>query len=144
MSHLVEFDATFSRCPLIAILRGITPPEVVAIGEALVEAGFYLIEVPLNSPDAFDSIARLARALAGRAVISAGTVLRESDVAKVDTASGTMIISPNTNLDVIAATKVAGLVSLPGVATPAKRSPPTVREQARSSCFQQRAPVLQC
>jgi len=120
MSHIVEFDAAFSRCPLIAILRGVTPHEVVAIGEALVEAGFDLIEVPLNSPEPFDSIARLARALAGRAVIGAGTVLRESDVAAVQAAGGTMIVSPNTHLDVIAATTRAGLVSLPGVATPSE------------------------
>jgi 2-dehydro-3-deoxyphosphogalactonate aldolase len=118
VSHIAEFDAAFRRCPLIAILRGVAPDEVVGIGEALVEAGFHLIEVPLNSPDPLDSIARLTSALATRAVIGAGTVLRETDVAAVQAAGGTMIISPNTNIDVIAATTSAGLVSLPGVATP--------------------------
>lgn len=118
MNHIAEFDAAFRQCPLIAILRGVTPDEVVGIGEALVDAGLPLIEVPLNSPDPLDSIARLARALAGRAVIGAGTVLRETDVAAVQAAGGTMIISPNTNIDVIAAS--AGLVSLPGVATPSE------------------------
>src|SRR5882757_4624527 len=108
MSHIAEFDAAFNRCPLIAILRGVTPLEVVAVGEALVEAGFELIEVPLNSSNPIDSIARLARALAGRAVIGAGTVLRQSDVAQVEAAGGTMIVSPNTHLDVIAATTRAG------------------------------------
>jgi 2-dehydro-3-deoxyphosphogalactonate aldolase len=120
MSHIAEFDAAFRRCPLIAILRGVAPDEVVRIGEALVEAGFSLIEVPLNSPDPLDSLARLARAFAGRAVVGAGTVLRETDVAAVQTAGGTMIISPNVNVDVIAATASAGLVSMPGVATPSE------------------------
>jgi 2-dehydro-3-deoxyphosphogalactonate aldolase len=120
MSHISEFDAAFRRCPLIAILRGVRPSEVAAIGKALVEAGFGLIEVPLNSPDPLDSIGRLTSALAGQAVIGAGTVLRETDVAAVQTAGGTMIISPNTNIDVIAATAKAGLVSLPGIATPSE------------------------
>jgi 2-dehydro-3-deoxyphosphogalactonate aldolase len=120
MNAGVPFDDAFRRCPLIAILRGVTPAEVVSIGEALIDAGFGLIEVPLNSPDPLDSIARLARALAGRAVIGAGTVLRAVDVAAVQAAGGTMIISPNTNVDVIAATKKAGLVSLPGFATPSE------------------------
>lgn len=120
MSCIAEFDAAFHRCPLIAILRGVTPPEVVAIGEALVEAGFALIEVPLNSPEPFGSIELLAKALAGRAVIGAGTVLRKQDVAGVQSAGGTLIISPNTNIEVIAATQRAGLVSLPGIATPSE------------------------
>jgi 2-dehydro-3-deoxyphosphogalactonate aldolase len=120
MSHLTDFDAAFKRCPLIAILRGVRPSEVDTIGAALVEAGFGLIEVPLNSPDPLASIARLSGALSGRAVIGAGTVLCAGDVAAVQAAGGTMIISPNTNVDVIAATGQAGLVSLPGVATPSE------------------------
>lgn len=120
MNRNAEFDAAFHHCPLIAILRGVAPDEVVGIGEALVGAGFRLIEVPLNSPDPLDSIARLASAFAGRAVIGAGTVLRETDVGAVQAAGGTMIISPNTNIDVIAATASAGLVSLPGIATPSE------------------------
>ncbi|MES1973829.1 MAG: 2-dehydro-3-deoxy-6-phosphogalactonate aldolase [Pseudomonadota bacterium] len=120
MSHIPAFDAAFARCPLIAILRGVRPDEVEAIGDALVEAGFTLIEVPLNSPEPLDSIARLARRFAGRAVIGAGTVLREADVAAVQQAGGTMIISPNANLRVVAASAAAGLVSLPGIATPSE------------------------
>lgn len=120
MSHIPAFDAAFARRPLIAILRGVRPDEVEAIGDALVEAGFTLIEVPLNSPEPLDSIARLARRFAGRAVIGAGTVLREADVAAVQQAGGTMIISPNANLRVIAASAAAGLVSLPGIATPSE------------------------
>ena len=76
--------------------------------------------MPLNSPDPLDSIARLAKAFAGRAVIGAGTVLREADVAAVAAAGGTMIVSPNTNVEVIAATRQGGLVSLPGIATPSE------------------------
>jgi 2-dehydro-3-deoxyphosphogalactonate aldolase len=120
MTALTEFDAAFERLPLIAILRGVQPTEVEAIGDALVDAGFTLIEVPLNSPDPFDSIARLAKRLAGRAVIGAGTVLAEAQVAAVRAAGGTMIISPNANPGVIAASAAAGLVSLPGIATPSE------------------------
>jgi len=117
MSNNPEFDAAFARCPLIAILRGVTPGEVVAVGEALFDAGFRLIEVPLNSPEPLESIARLAKAFANRAVIGAGTVLRPAEVTAVRTAGGTLIVSPNTNVEVIAATTKAGLVSLPGCAT---------------------------
>ena len=120
MTHVAAFDAAFARCPLIAILRGVKPDEVEAVGEALVEAGFSLIEVPFNSPDPLDSIGRLADRMKGRAVIGAGTVLTTADVAAVADAGGTMIISPNTNVDVIAASARAGLVSLPGFATPSE------------------------
>lgn len=117
MSHIAAFDTAFARCPLVAILRGVKPDEVEEIGEALVSAGFTLIEVPMNSPDPLDSIARLAKRFEGRAVIGAGTVLREAQVAEVEAAGGTMIISPNANLKVIAASAARGLVSLPGIFT---------------------------
>ena len=120
MTHVAAFDAAFARCPLIAILRGVKPDEVEAIGDALVEAGFTLIEVPLNSPEPLDSIGRLADRLKGRAVVGAGTVLATADVVAVADVGGTMIISPNTNVEVVAATAGAGLVSLPGFATPSE------------------------
>ena len=120
MSHIAAFDAAFARLPLIAILRGVRPDEVEAIGDALVAAGFSLIEVPMNSPDPLGSVARLADRFAGRAVIGAGTVLRADQVEQVRAAGGTMIISPNTNAMVIAAAAAAGLVSLPGIATPSE------------------------
>jgi 2-dehydro-3-deoxyphosphogalactonate aldolase len=120
MSSIPEFDTALARCPLIAILRGVTPNEVVTIGEALFAAGFRLIEVPLNSPDPLDSIARLQQVFAGRAVIGAGTVLRAEDVAAVQAAGGAMIVAPNTNREVIAAASERGLVSLPGIATPSE------------------------
>lgn len=119
-THTAAFEAAFARCPLIAILRGVMPDEVEDIGEALVAAGFTLVEVPLNSPDPLDSIARLAKSLAGRALVGAGTVMNTDDVAQVVAAGGTMVISPNTDTDVIAATVAAGLVSLPGFLTPSE------------------------
>ena len=118
MTHLTAFDAAFADLPLIAILRGVRPDEVEAVGTALVDAGFTILEVPLNSPEPFDGIARLAKAVAGRAVVGAGTVLRVEDVARVEAAGGTLIISPNANTAVIAEAAGRGLVSLPGIATP--------------------------
>jgi len=118
MTHRQTFDAAFARCPLIAILRGVRPDEVEAIGETLVGEGFAIIEVPLNSPDPLDSIARLARRLHGRAVIGAGTVLRVADVEAVGAAGGSLIIAPNADVRVIAAAARQGLVAIPGIATP--------------------------
>ena len=120
MTSLAAFDAAFASCPLIAILRGVRPDEVVAIGEELVGAGFTLIEVPMNSPDPLDSVARLVAALGDRAMIGAGTVLTVDQVAAMRDAGGRMVISPNTNIDVIRASAAAGLVSLPGIATPSE------------------------
>ena len=104
--------------PLIAILRGITPPEAVDIGESLVEAGIDRIEVPLNSPDAFASIAALVDAYGDYATIGAGTVLDPADVDQIAGVGGRMVVSPNCDAEVIRATKAAGLESFPGVLTP--------------------------
>ncbi|UWR24465.1 2-dehydro-3-deoxy-6-phosphogalactonate aldolase [Sulfitobacter sp. S190] len=104
--------------PLIAILRGITPPEVEAIGEQLIEAGIDRIEVPLNSPDPLTSIGLLADLLKGRAVVGAGTVLTAQAVADVAGVGGQLIVSPDCNPAVIDATKESGLQSFPGVMTP--------------------------
>ncbi|NEK21941.1 2-dehydro-3-deoxy-6-phosphogalactonate aldolase [Sulfitobacter sp. JBTF-M27] len=104
--------------PLIAILRGITPGEAPAIGEALVAAGLTTIEVPLNSPDPLDSIAALAHCLGDRAVVGAGTVLTVAEVDAVADAGGQIIVSPNCNREVIRRTKARGMQSWPGVFTP--------------------------
>jgi len=102
---------------IIAILRGVQPSEATAICAALIEAGITRIEVPLNSPEPLQSIALMADAFGQSALIGAGTVLTTDDVANVAAAGGRMIVSPNTNTDVIAASKAAGLVSYPGVFT---------------------------
>lgn len=117
---MTDFAGAFDALPLVAILRGITPDEVVGIGGALVDAGFTLIEVPLNSPSPLASVERLARVLGDRALIGAGTVLCVEDVAAVRDAGGRMVISPNTNTDVIAASAAAGMASLPGYFTPSE------------------------
>jgi 2-dehydro-3-deoxyphosphogalactonate aldolase len=103
---------------LIAILRGIIPDEAVAAAQTLVEAGISRIEVPLNSPDPFRSIAAMATALGSDAEIGAGTVLTIDEVAQVQAAGGTLVVSPNCDPAVIAATKARGMASWPGVMTP--------------------------
>lgn len=102
---------------IIAILRGITPDEAVPVCEALVEAGITMIEVPLNSPQPFDSIERAADAFADRAMIGAGTVLTRREVHRVATAGGTFVVSPDANKDVIQETVRLTLKSYPGVFT---------------------------
>lgn len=107
-----------SQCPLIAIIRGVQPDDVEAIGDALYDAGIRIIEVPLNSPDPLASIEKLARRFEGRALIGAGTVLNVSQVQQVREAGGMIVVSPATNGAVIAATVEAGMVSAPGYFTP--------------------------
>ena len=108
------------QCPLIAIIRGVTPDEAEAIGEAIRNGGIRIIEVPLNSPDPFDSITRLSARFGDEMLVGAGTVLDPADVARVRDAGGRLIVSPNTNFEVIAATAAAGLISCPGYFTPSE------------------------
>jgi len=108
------------QCPLVAILRGVTPAEAEAIGDAIFEAGIRIIEVPLNSPDPLASIVRLAKKFGDRALVGAGTVLKAEDVARVRDAGGQLIVSPDTNPEIIAATASAGLISSPGYFTPSE------------------------
>lgn len=117
---MLSFEYAFKELPLIAILRGIGPNDCAAVGEALVEAGFRIIEVPLNSPEPLRSISILAQRLEGRAIVGAGTVLSEAEVHAVADAGGRIIVSPNCNLEVIGATRRLGLASAPGVATPSE------------------------
>lgn len=109
-----------AQCPLVAILRGVRPDEAEAVGRAVFDAGIRIIEVPLNSPDPLASIARLAAALGGKALIGAGTVLEPAQVAEVKGAGGRLIVSPDTNPAVIGAAAAAGLVSTPGYFTPSE------------------------
>ncbi|WP_368646466.1 2-dehydro-3-deoxy-6-phosphogalactonate aldolase [Castellaniella ginsengisoli] len=106
-----------ARLPLIAILRGLRPSEVVDIGQALYDGGFMLWEVPLNSPDPLDSIAAL-RAAFPDVLVGAGTVLSPAQVRDVHAAGGQLVISPNADPAVISATVELGLISLPGILTP--------------------------
>ncbi|MET1112366.1 MAG: 2-dehydro-3-deoxy-6-phosphogalactonate aldolase [Allosphingosinicella sp.] len=113
-----ELRLRLAECPLVAILRGITPDEAEAIGEAIFEAGIRIIEVPLNSPDPLASVERLARRFGDSALVGAGTVLEAADVARVRDSGGRIIVSPNSFAPVIEAAAAAGLVSLPGYFTP--------------------------
>jgi 2-dehydro-3-deoxyphosphogalactonate aldolase len=108
------------QCPLIGIIRGVTPGEVDPIGDAIFEAGIRIIEVPLNSPEPLKSIEKLAAKFGDRALVGGGTVLKVGDVANVRASGGRLIVSPNTNADVIAAATSQGLVSLPGYFTPSE------------------------
>ncbi|MBC9245295.1 2-dehydro-3-deoxy-6-phosphogalactonate aldolase [Paracoccus sp. 11-3] len=113
---MTNWQKAFDACPLVAILRGVRPDEVVDIGKALTEAGFTLIEVPLNSPDPLDSIARLAKELPD-AIIGAGTVLQAEDVRAVHQAGGQLIVAPNFDPAVAAEAARLGMVYFPGIGT---------------------------
>lgn len=120
MSAKADLAAAMAVCPLIAILRGVKPDEVVAIADVLVEEGFTLIEVPLNSPDPFASIAALVGRYPAPVLVGAGTVLTVEHVQQVAATGAQLVISPNTDVAVIAAAAEAGLVSLPGYFTPSE------------------------
>jgi len=110
--------AAFEACPLIAILRGVTPADAAGHGQALYEAGFRIVEVPLNSPQPFDSIAAIRKALPADAIVGAGTVLHASFVHDVKSAGGELIVMPHSDAEVVATAKAQGLACAPGVATP--------------------------
>jgi 2-dehydro-3-deoxyphosphogalactonate aldolase len=112
------FGTWLARCPLVAILRGITPAEAPDIGAALVEAGFCIIEVPLNSPDPYASIALLSKQFGDKAVVGAGTVMDPEQVTKVAEAGGRIIVMPHADERVVSAAKRLNLYATPGFATP--------------------------
>src|SRR5260370_18321915 len=112
------FAAAMHTCPLIAILRGLTPDDAASTGRALYQAGFRAIEVPLNSPDPLRSIRTLRDTLPPEVLVGAGTVLLPSQVSEVAAAAGTLILFPHSDPAVIRAAKAAGLACTPGVATP--------------------------
>ena len=113
-----RFAAAQSALPLVAILRGITPREVVDLGVSLVDAGFRLIEVPLNSPDPFSSIAALRLALPAEVIVGAGTVLELAQIAQLCKCGGELVVMPHADLTLIRAAKAAGLLCLPGIVSP--------------------------
>lgn len=115
---MTNLDDSLSSCPLIAILRGIRPDDVLEVGQALFDAGLRVIEVPLNSPEPLKSIEKLAGQFGGNALIGAGTVMTPDDVIEVRDAGGELIVMPHSDADVIEEATAEGLICLPGVATP--------------------------
>jgi len=113
-----RFAAAQAVLPLVAILRGIRPQEVVEIGVSLVDAGFCLIEVPLNSPDPFASIAALRRALPADVLVGAGTVLNVGQIDQLRDCGAELAVMPHADLNLIRAAKATGLLCVPGIASP--------------------------
>jgi 2-dehydro-3-deoxyphosphogalactonate aldolase len=116
----MTFTDMLAAHPVIAILRGLTPEEAPAIGDVLLDAGVRILEVPLNSPRPFESIAILSRRCGADALVGAGTVMSAADVARVAEAGGRLAISPHLDVAVVAAAKAAGLVAIPGAFTPSE------------------------
>jgi 2-dehydro-3-deoxyphosphogalactonate aldolase len=114
----VELKPYLTRCPLVAILRGVRPDEVAAIATALEGAGIAIIEVPLNSPDPLASIAMLARDFGDRLLVGAGTVMTEAQVADIARAGGRLIVTPHADPVITRAAKAHGLIAVPGFFTP--------------------------
>jgi 2-dehydro-3-deoxyphosphogalactonate aldolase len=115
---MLTFRDALARCPLVAILRGVKPEECLDIGKALLDAGFTIIEVPLNSPAPTESIARLSRELGSHVLIGAGTVTKPQEVDEVAQSGGRLIVMPHANTSVVVEAKALGLTALPGFATP--------------------------
>ena len=113
--NLADF---LSPLPLVAVLRGISPPEVPGVADALTGAGFRVLEVTLNSPDPFDSLRALTARCGATCLVGAGTVIDPADVARVRDAGGRLIVMPHADVAVIREAKRLGLVCIPGVATP--------------------------
>ena len=120
MSAVEDFRLYFAERPLVGIVRGVTPDEAEAIAQALYDGAIRIIEVPLNSPEPFESIRIIAGRFGDRVLVGAGTVLNPADVSRVAQAGGRLVVSPNTNTAVIEATVAAGLVSSPGYFTPSE------------------------
>lgn len=114
----MELKHWLARCPLVAILRGVKPDEVEDIAAALEASGIAIVEVPLNSPDPLESIARLARSFGDRMLIGAGTVMSPSAALQVAQAGGRLIVTPHAAVDVVRAAKGLGMIACPGMATP--------------------------
>ena len=114
----VAFTEWLQPLPLIAILRGVKPDEILDIGQALVEAGFRIIEVPLNSPEPLSSIEKLSARFGDQILTGAGTVLDPASVPGVEAAGGRLIVMPHADAQVVQAARSRGMYALPGFATP--------------------------
>jgi 2-dehydro-3-deoxyphosphogalactonate aldolase len=114
----MDLERALAECGLIAILRGITPDECETVAKVLVDEGFRVIEVPLNSPEPMASVSRLSSRFGSAALIGAGTVLTPADVNAVGNAGGRLIVMPHSDAEVITAARRAKLQCVPGVATP--------------------------
>jgi 2-dehydro-3-deoxyphosphogalactonate aldolase len=115
---MLTFSNALSRCPLVAILRGVKPSEAVEIGQALLDASFTIIEVPLNSPEPLESISLLVKAFGSKVLVGAGTVTSADQVIEVGEVGGRLIVMPHADASVVRAAKAGGLYALPGFATP--------------------------
>lgn len=120
LSRTVRFEAALTQLPLVAILRGLPPAQAEAVAQTLYQAGFRLIEVPLNSPDPFSSIARIRDCLPADALVGAGTVLAVADVDRLADLGADLVVMPHADGAVISASKRRAMISLPGVATPSE------------------------
>jgi 2-dehydro-3-deoxyphosphogalactonate aldolase len=116
----VTLEDALAECPLVAILRGVAPEEIIDHAEALLAGGVRAVEIPLNSPRPLESIRRAAAELRGRMAVGAGTVLSHAAVDEVSAAGAVFVVSPNTDVAVIARTIQLGLTPLPGFATPSE------------------------
>ena len=144
MSAVEDFRRYFEECPLIAIIRGVTPDEAEATARALYDGGIRIIEVPLNSPDPLTSIRTIADTLGANALVGAGTVLTVDDVEQVKQAGGRLVVSPNMNPDVIRATVDSGIVSCPGTFTPTEAFAAIRAGATVVSCSPPKAPPRKC
>ena len=117
---MITFKDALAKMPLVAIIRGVKPDEVLGVATAIKDAGFTLIEVPLNSPEPYKSIEIMAQAMGDEILIGAGTVINVEQVNKVHAAGGRLMVSPHTNVQVIKRTKQLGLYSVPGFYTPSE------------------------
>lgn len=113
----MNFNEALAESGVVAIVRGVTPDEVLAVGEALHQGGVRVVEVPLNSPDPYDSIDRLATEFKGRLFVGGGTILTETEADAVAAAGGRLMVSPNTNPIVIRRAAAMGMIPFPGFAT---------------------------
>jgi len=117
---MLALSEALARCPLIAILRGVRPSQAVEIGQALVDAQFAVIEVPMNSPDPLESISLLAKAFGTRVLVGAGTVTSADQVLEVGEVGGRLIVLPHADPHIVRAAKAGGLYAIPGFATPSE------------------------